>query len=157
MLYCYGNPFLAKLGCVGTYLKLCSSRISSPSFTFRVILNVVHSLAAESRGPHVSECQDRVLSCGLVDGCAASYTLHLKKLVQLYSPPMQIFFVHFFSKSFSDEENNFLLPFLFSVFISLCHYLHGSPFTCSQAGSWDVMPHSLVSQHKAIIILTMKF
>jgi hypothetical protein len=48
MLYCYGNPFLAKSVCAGTHLKLCLSRISSPSFTFSVIINVIHSLTAES-------------------------------------------------------------------------------------------------------------
>jgi len=40
MLRCYGNPLLAKSECVGTHLKLCSSRISSPSFTFSVIVDV---------------------------------------------------------------------------------------------------------------------
>lgn len=54
MLYCYGNPFLAKSEHVGTHVTLCSSRISSPSFTFSVILNVIHSLTAEPRGPHGS-------------------------------------------------------------------------------------------------------
>ena len=40
MLYCYGNPALAKSECVGTDLNLCSSRISSPSFTFSVTLKL---------------------------------------------------------------------------------------------------------------------
>ena len=123
MLYCYGNPFLAKSECVGTHLKLCSWRISSPSFTFNVILNVIHSLTAEPQGPHGSECQGSVMSCNLEHGCAALYALCWgKKHVQLYWPRNEIFCAHFLAKIFSDDANHFLLPFFFllsspSVFI----------------------------------------
>ena len=157
MSYCYGNPSLSKSECVGTHLKLGSSKISSPSFTSSVIVNVIHSLTADSQGPHGSECQGGVMSRGLVYGCTASYALCWKKHVQLYRPPMQIFCVHFLSKIFCNEAHHFLLPFLFSVFISLCLFLHGSLFTCSHAGSWHMMQHCLISQHKAVIILKMKF
>jgi hypothetical protein len=61
MSYCYGNPLLAKSECVGSHLELCASRISSPSFPFSVTVNVIHSLTAESRGPHGSECQGGVM------------------------------------------------------------------------------------------------
>jgi len=152
MLYCYGNPFLAKSECVGTHLKLCSSRSSSPFFTFSVILNVIHSLTAEPQGPHGSECQGGVMLCNLVHGCAASCTPCWKKHVQLYRPHNQIFCVHFLAKIFSNEANHFLLPFFFSFVISLRLYLHGSLFKCPQTGSWHVMQYSLVSQHKAIIM-----
>jgi hypothetical protein len=128
----YSNPFLAKSECVGTHLKLCSSKISSPSFTFSVIVNVIHSLTAESQGPYGSECQGGVMSCSLAYGCAASCVLCWKKHVRLCRPPMQIFCVHFLSKIFSNEAHHFLLPFFFfclhlPLSLSAWHCLHMFP------------------------------
>jgi len=124
MLCCYGHFFLAKLECVGTRPKLCSSRISSPSFTFSVILNVIHCLMDESQVPHGSECQGGVMSCSLVYGCATSCALCSKKHLQLYRPPMQIFCVHFLSKIFCSMASHFLLPFFY-----FCLHLPLSLFT----------------------------